>query len=99
MDIGDYDGGRKSNQRKRSVMMYLQRFFLWLARKCGARFAPYPNAEYMTAAKSFVEHVDASTEPWEWKQRQCIRAMMNRFPGAKICDLNLAIEIAVQECS
>lgn len=80
-------------------MKHLQRFFLWLAQKCGAQFCVRPLEEYIDVAKGHVKHVGASSETWEWKQRQCIRAMMNRFPDARIRDLNLAIEIAVQECS
>lgn len=80
-------------------MKYLARFFVWLAKKCGAQLAVRPNEEYIEVAKGHVAHVSPSSETWEWKQRQCIRALMNRYPEARVRDLNLAIEIAVQECS
>lgn len=78
-------------------MKYLARFALWLATKCGAVFAERPRDDYIVTAHEFVAHCDAQNEPWEWKQRQALRAMRQRYPKAKIRDLNLAIEIAVQE--
>ncbi len=80
-------------------MKTLQSFFLWLAKKCGAVFVVRPDEAYIKAAKGHVAHVSPSSETWEWKHRQCIRALINGFPNAKLRDLNLAIEIAVQECS
>lgn len=77
----------------------LQRFAVWLAKRLGVVLVARPTEAYLAAAREFTQHVNDSNEPWEWKHRQCIRAMLNRFPNSRVRDLNLAIEIAVQECS
>lgn len=77
----------------------IKRFAIWLARWAGAVLVERPAADVMAAAHEFAKHVASQKEPWEWKQRQVLRAMRNRFPKIPVRDLNLAIEIAVQECS
>jgi len=77
----------------------LVRFALWLAHRCGVVLVARPDAAYIASAHEFALHVEHAAEPWEWKQRQVLRALRNRFPQAKVRDLNLAIEITVQECS
>ena len=76
----------------------LSKLGIWLARKGGVILIVRPRAELIAVASDFVRHVESAPNGWEWKQRQCIRAMMNRFPKERIRTLNLAIEIAVQEC-
>ena len=72
---------------------------LRLATLCGAKVVARPSQDFIDAAHEFAAHVESQNEPWEWKQRQVLRALRGRFKTAKIRDLNLAIEIAVQECS
>lgn len=77
----------------------LAQFARWLSAQCGVVLVARPDERYIHSAHEFVRHVDKQPEPWEWKQRQALRALINRFPDAKVRDLNLAVEIAVQECS
>lgn len=58
-----------------------------------------PSEDVMLAAHEFCAHVMHQKEPPEWKRRQVLRALTNRFPKSRIRDLSLAIEVAVQECS
>lgn len=71
----------------------------WFSETNAVKMVAHPDQSYLDAAKIFALHVEDATEPWEWKHRQALRALMNRFPQAKIRDLNLAIEIVVQQCS
>lgn len=75
----------------------MKKLALWIAAKCGAQFAHRPEQAIIDSAHEFAAHVDHQREPWEWKHRQALRALMNRYPHNKIRDLNLAIEIAIQE--
>lgn len=77
---------------------FISYFAAWFS-DSGIKVITHPDQSYLDAAKLFVAHVEGATEPWEWKHRQALRALMNRFPKAKIRDLNLAIEIVVQQCS
>lgn len=77
----------------------LQRLGIWLARKGGLVLLARPRDEIVAAAREFVQHCEDKPNGWEWKQRQCIRSLMNRFPEERIRTLNLAIEVAVLECS
>jgi len=81
------------------VRNLIARFAVWLAAQSGVILVQRPSEGYLASALQFAKHVESQPEPWEWKQRQVLRALMNRFPKAKVRDLNLAIEIVVQECS
>ncbi len=70
----------------------------FLARLFRVPLVPRPDQQYIDAAKEHILHVAGQNEPGEWKQRQVRRALQNTFKTAKGRDLNLAIEIAVQEC-
>lgn len=79
-------------------MNIFARVFVRLAVLCGAKVVTRPAEEYIVSAKSFANHVAKQAEPWEWKRRQVIRALINSYPNARLRDLNFALEIAVREC-
>lgn len=58
-----------------------------------------PSNHILEKAREFCSQVEHAEEPWEWKQKQVIRALMNTFPSEKVSILNLAIEVVMQECS
>lgn len=72
---------------------------LWLLSKTDHRFVSRPNSVLVDQATEFYHQMKDKPEGWEWKQKQAIRGMINSFPWEPIRNLNLAIEIAVQECS
>lgn len=76
----------------------MRTFLLWLARLFNIPLVLRPDEAYILAAKEHILHVENQQVPWERKQRQVQRALSNTFKNTPLRDLNLALEIAVQEC-
>ena len=73
-------------------------FGLWLARLGGWHPVPLVSDDLMASARMFVAHVQEQFEEQsgEFKRSQCLRALLNRHPGATERDAALAIELAVR---